>query len=165
MAQERQARQDYFQTLLRTVVGQAFDAAGYEFEKAPLQWAGGKYRYAKALPNGFFGLIDFQVLVASDTMWSVGAASRFTVQLTRSHDRHGQARAEAGYVTRGLSQLVVEDFSVAILPAADHWWTFADTESLGKALAEAGHLIVGYGMPWLAGELTPPPRKNAGDLA
>lgn len=165
MAQERQVRQDYFRTLLRTVVGQAFDAAGYEFEKAPLQWAGGKYRYAKALPRGFFGLIDFQVLVTSDTMWSAGAPSRFTVQLTRSRDRHGRARVEAGYITRALSQLVVEDFSVSILPAADHWWTFVDTESLGKALAEAGHLIVGYGMPWLAGELTPPRFEDSGDLA
>ena len=161
MAQERQARQDYFQTLLRTVVGQAFGAAGYEFQTAPIQWAGGKYRFAKALSDGFFGLIDFQVLVSSDSMWSTGAPSRFKVQLTRSRDRQGQARAEAGYVTRGLSQLVVEDFSIAILPAADHWWTFVDTESLGKALAEAGHLIVGYGMPWLAGELTPPAAENA----
>lgn len=165
MAQERQVRQDYFRTLLRTVVGQAFSAAGYELQNTPLQWAGGKYRYENALPNGFYGLIDFQVLATSDTMWSAGAPSRFKVQLTRSRDRHGRARDEAGYITRGLSRLVVEDFSVAILPAADYWWTFVDTESLGKALAEAGHLIVGYGMPWLAGELTPPAAENAGDLA
>lgn len=165
MVQERQARQDYFRTLLWTVVGQAFSAAGYELEKAPLQWAGGKYRLAKAFPDGFFGLIDFQVLVTSESVWSAGAPSRFKVQLTRSPDRQGLARHEAGYFTRGLSQLVVEDFSVAILPTADYWWTFADTESLGKALAEAGHLIVGYGMPWLAGELTLPTAKNAGDLS
>ena len=24
------------------------------------------------------------------------------------------------------------------------------------ALAEAGHLIIGYGMPWLSGDLLPP---------
>lgn len=165
MVQERQASQDYFRTLLRTVVGQAFSAAGYEMENTPLQWAGGKCRFTKVFADGFFGLIDFQVLVTSDTMWSACAPSRFRVQLTRSRDRHGGARDEAGYITRGLSQLVVEDFSVAILPAADHWWTFADTDSLGKALAEAGHLVVGYGMPWLAGELTPPAAENAGGLA
>lgn len=165
MVLERQARHDYFRTLLRTVMGQAFSAAGYEIEEAPLQWAGGKYRFVKAFPAGFFGLIDFQVLVYSDTMWSAGAPSRFNVQLTRSRDRHGLARDEAGYRSRGLSQLVVKDFSVAILPSADHWWTFADTDSLGKALAESGHLIVGYGMPWLARELIPPAAENSGDLA
>ena len=165
MVLERQAAQDYFRTLLRTVVGQAFSAAGYELEHAPLQWAGGKYRFKKAFPDGYFGLIDFQVLATSDTMWSTGAPSRFSVQLTRTHERHGQAGYRAGTITRRLSQLVVEDFSVAILPAVDHWWTFADSESLGNALAEAGHLIVGYGMPWLAGELTPPASDNASDLA
>jgi hypothetical protein len=55
-----------------------------------------------------------------------------------------------------LSELVVGDFGVNILPSADHWWTYSDTDSLGHALAEAGHLAVGYGMPWLAGELEPP---------
>ena len=165
MVQGRQSGQDYFRTLLQTVVGQAFSAAGYQLQDAPMQWAGGKYRFARALPDGFFGLIDFQVLVYSDTMWSAGALSRFNVQLTRARHRHGQAGNGAACATRGLSQLVVEDFGVAILPAADHWWTFHDTESLGAALAEAGHLVVGYGMPWLARELIPPADVNTGDLA
>ena len=164
MVPERQAGQDYFRTLLRTVVGQAFSAAGYHLQETPLQWAGGKYRFVKAFQDGFFGLIDFQVLVYSDTMWSAGAPSRFRVQLTRSCDRHGLASDKTGYATRGLSQLVVEDFAVAILPAADHWWPFQDTDSLGAALAEAGHLIVGYGMPWLAGELVPPADENPPDI-
>ena len=127
--------------------------AGYRLQENPYQRAGGKYRFLKGFDEGDFGLIDFQALVYSDTMWSAGAPSRFKVQLTRSPDRHGLA---SGGVTRGLSQLVVEDFAVAILPAADHWWAFQDTDSLGAALAEAGHLIVGYGMPWLAGDLLPP---------
>jgi hypothetical protein len=156
MVQERQAGQDYFRTLLQTVVGQAFSAAGYQLQDTPLQWAGGKYRFLKGFQDSFFGLIDFQVLVYSDTMWSAGTPSRFKVQLTRSCDPHGLASDKPGCATRGLSQLVVEDFAVVILPAADHWWTFRDTDSLGTALAEAGHLIVGYGIPWLAGELVPP---------
>ena len=156
---------EYFRTLLRTVAGQAFSAAGYQLQEAPLQWAGGKYRFVKAFSSGSFGLIDFQVLVHSDTMWSGQAPSRFKVQLTRSRDRHGLVSGEAGMVTRALSQLVVDDFGVAILPAADHWWTYNDTASLGAALAEAGHLVVGYGMPWLAGELVPPADENTGDLA
>lgn len=165
MTRERATGQEYFGTLLQTVAGQAFGAAGYHLRDAPLQRAGGKYRFVKALPAGFFGLIDFQVLVYSDTMWSAGTPSRFKVQLTRSRNSYGYGKADRGAVTRSLSQLVVEDFGVAILPAADHWWRFHDTESLGAALAEAGHLVVGYGMPWLAGELSPPTDNNAGDIA
>lgn len=165
MVQERQAGQDYFRALLQTVLGQALSAAGYQLQEAPLQWAGGKYRFAKAFPDGFTGLIDFQVLVYSDTMWSAGAPSRFHVQLTRARDTHGLASDSSAHVTRGLSQLVVEDFRVAILPTADHWWRFHDTATLGAALAEAGHLLVGYGIPWLAGELIPPADENAGDPA
>ncbi len=161
--QERQAGQDYFRTLLRTVVGQAFAAAGYHFAEAPLQSVGGRFRFVKAFDDGSFGWIDFQVLVYSDTMWSAGAPSRFRVQLTRSPTTSGLT-GTAGSVSRSLSQLVVADFGVNILRSADHWWTYRDTDSLGKALAEAGHLVVGYGIPWLAGELSPPNEK-ADDLA
>lgn len=149
--QERQQGQDYFGALLRAVVEQAFSAAGYRIEEAPLQSAGGRFRFVKAFDDGSFAWIDFQVLVYSDTMWSDGAPSRFRVQLSRSRPKTG-----AGAMSRSLSQLVVSDFGVNILPAADHWWTYHDTDSLGKALAEAGHLVVGYGIPWLADELSPP---------
>ena len=156
MVQERQSSQDYFLTILRTVVGQAFDAGGYYLKQNPLQWAGGKYRFSKAFDNGLYGLIDFQVLVYTDNMWSSGMSSRFRVQLTRSDDPNGKPTGHEMYATRTLSQLVVSDFGVNILPSADHWWTYQDTDSLGKGLAEAGHLVVGYGMPWLSGELIPP---------
>lgn len=149
MAQTRQTGQEYFGTLLQTVVGQAFAAAGYRVERSPMQAAGGRFRYVKVFDDGTRGIIDFQVLVYSDTMWSSGASSRFRVQLARSLQG-------GGAVVRSLSRLVVVDFGVNILPAEDHWWSYSDTDSLGKALAEAGHLIVGYGMPWLAGELRPP---------
>ncbi|MCY3574702.1 MAG: hypothetical protein OXG92_09520 [Chloroflexi bacterium] len=149
MLPERQAAQDYFGTLLRTVLGQAFAAAGYHLANAPLQWAGGKFCFVKAFEDGSRGMIDFQALVYSDSAWSAGAPSRFRVQLSRS-------LAGDMLAARSLSQLVVSDFGVMILPAADHWWAYSDTDSLGKALAEAGHLAIGYGMPWLAGELLPP---------
>ncbi|MCY4464765.1 MAG: hypothetical protein OXE46_04440 [Chloroflexi bacterium] len=149
MLPERQAAQDYFRTLLRTVVGQAFTAAGYQLENAPLQWAGGKVRFVTTFEDGHRGTIDFQTLVYSDSAWSAGAPSRFRVHLTRFHAGNLLA-------SRSLSQLVVVDFGIKILPSADHWWTYTDTDSLGKALAEAGHLAIGYGMPWLAGELLPP---------
>lgn len=149
MENERQSGQAYFGTVLQTVVGQAFAAAGYQRERSPLQMAGGRFRYVREFAGGGRGIIDFQVLVYSDSMWSSGAPSRFRVELTRASERDGA-------VVRSLSRLVVEDFGVKILPAADHWWSYRDTDSLGKALAEAGHLIVGYGLPWLAGELSPP---------
>ena len=160
---ERQQAQDYFATLLRTVVGQAFAAAGYQLAKAPLQAAGGRFRFQRSFDDGGSAWIDFQVLVYSDTMWSGGAPSRFRVQLTRHFASNGKANSAAS-ISRSLSQLVAVDFGVKILPSADHWWMFSDTESLGKALAEAGHLVVGYGIPWLAGELQPPHEK-ADDLA
>ncbi len=156
MSQERQAQQDYFRTLLRTVVGQAFDAAGYQIQIAPLQWAGGKYRFIKGFENGGYGLIDFQVLIYSDTSWSSGGSSRFKVQLTRAADRQGKLSDDERYVSRSLGELVVGDFGVNILPDADYWWSYDDTDSLAAGLAEAGHLIVGFGMPWLAGALEPP---------
>ena len=154
--QERQAPQDYFLTLLQTVTGQALDAAGYYLQQTPLQWAGGRFRFAKAFDDDCYGLIDFQVLVYSDTAWSLGQPSRFNVQLGRSGNRTPSDSDERRLSTRSLGQLVVRDFGVKILPAEDHWWSYHDTDSLAQALAEAGHLIVGYGIPWLAGELSPP---------
>lgn len=150
MVQGRQAGQDYFRALLRTVVGQALDAAGYHLQRTPLQWAGGKYRFVKTFADGSQAWIDFQVLVYSETEWSSGGSSRFTVDLCRI------PVGDSPSVGRSLSQLVVDDFGVGILPSANHWWSYRDTDTLAQGLAEAGHLIVGYGMPWLAGELEPP---------
>ena len=153
MQLERQSAQDYFRTLLQTVAGQAFAAAGYHLENAPIQWAGGKMRYTKRLADGSCAAIVFQALATTDTAWSRGAPSRFRVELALSRDGHT-------IDSRSLSRLVVDDFGVKILPSADHWWAYSDTDSLGKALAEAGHLVVGYGMPWLSGELVPPGESN-----
>lgn len=121
-----------------------------------MQWAGGLFRYSKPLPIGLHAFIEFQLLAYVDSEWSSGQPSRFRVTLIRSDSPNAAPSTRAEHARRTLSALVVEDFGVAILPAADHWWTFRDTESLGRALAEAGHLVVGYGVPWLAGELTPP---------
>lgn len=149
--------QEYFRLLLLTVVGQAFGAAGYELEARPAQWAGGLFRFVKVFDNGLYGFIEFQHLHYADTEFSSGIPSRFRVTLVRS-DRPSASMASKhpAYARRLLSALVVEDFGVAILPSADHWWTFSSTTQLGSALAEAGHLTVGYGMPWLSGDLTPP---------
>ncbi len=146
-----QSPHDYFKLILMTVVGQAFSAAGYELEERVTQWAGGLFRFAKPLDGGLYGFIEFQLL-----HYAEDAPSRFRVTLIRSDSPNaGQVSRHPAYARRTLSALVVEDFGVVILPSADHWWMYRDVTDLGRALAEAGHLVIGYGMPWLAGDLTP----------
>jgi hypothetical protein len=151
MLEERQSMHDYFRQLLLTVVGQAYGAAGYTLEEAPLKWIAGNFRFIKTLDDGFFAYIDYQVLVYSENEHVDRLPSRFRVQLTRTYAKHIRPIQDVRYASRSLAQLVVEDFGVNILPSADHWWEFRDTDSLGKTLAESGHLAVGYGIPWLAG--------------
>lgn len=152
-----QSSQEYFRLILLTVVGQAFGAAGYVLEDRPVQQAGGLFRFAKAFEGGLYGFIEFQLLNYTDSQWSSGVPSRFRVILIRSDQSSAAASSQhPRYARRTLSALVVDDFGVGILPSSDHWWTFASTEQMGKALAEAGHLVVGYGMPWLSGDLVPP---------
>ena len=131
--------------ILLTVVGQAFTAAGYSLEERPVQWAGGQFRFSKQLENSLTGYVEFQLLAYSDNAFASGNPSRFRVTLSRNDG-----------LSIPLSELVVKNFGVTILPSADHWWMFRNTTELGHALAEAGHLIVAYGMPYLAGELIPP---------
>ena len=131
-----QSPQEYFRLILLTVVGQAFGAAGYMLDERPTQWAGGLFRFVNPSDEGQH-VIEFQLLAYTEDM-----PSRFRVSLSR-----------ADGARRTLSALVVDDFDVPILPSADHWWQFRDVTELGKALAEAGHLAVGYAMPWLSGDL------------
>lgn len=152
-----QSPQEYFRLLLITVVGQAFTAAGYTLEERPTQWAGGLFRFTRPLDNGLTAFIEYQLLAYAETEWSSRTPSRFRVTLTRSDQpAPGRPSAHPAFAQRDLSALVVDDFNVAILPSAAHWWVFANTDELGKALAEAGHLVIGFGMPWLSGELVPP---------
>jgi hypothetical protein len=149
--------QDNFRLLLLTVVGQAFTSADYVLEDNPVQQAGGRFRFVKQFENGLYGFIEFQLLVYTENEWVSRIPSRFRVMLIRSDQPAPYAPSHhSQYAQRALSALVVEDFGVSILPDANHWWTFSNTDELGKALAEAGYLAVGYGMPWLAGELLSP---------
>jgi hypothetical protein len=157
MTTERQSAQDYFKLILLTVMGQALAAAGYTLEERPQQWAGGRFRFRAELSDGLYGFIQFQLLSYTDSEWSSGAPSRFRVTLIRRDQPAAHLPSAHPRATqRDLSALVVDDFGVAILPSAAHWWTFRNTDELGQALAETGHLIVGYGIPWLAGDLRPP---------
>lgn len=153
----QQEQNDYFRLILLTVVGQAYAAAGFRLEEKPTQWAGGQLRFFKQLNQELYAFIAYQHLPYSEPQ-----PSRFRVTLART-DKLNPALSSRHpkFDRRTLSVLVVEDFGVNILPAADYWWEYRTTEELGRALAEAGHLIAGYGIPWLAGELTPPERQAA----
>lgn len=153
--EERQSLQEYFRTIMHTVVGQAFTAAGYELLEEPMGWLGGRFRYMKTLDSELSAYIEFQVLVYNENAWTDKQPSRFRVNLVRSDKAGGRASQHEKYLKRILSQLVVEDFGVNILPSSEHWWSFSDTDSMGQALAEAGHLIIGYAIPYLAGDLSP----------
>ncbi len=152
-----QTPQDSFKLMLITVVGQAFTAAGYTLEDRPPHHAAGLFRFSKALQDGMIGFIEFQVLAYQNTEWSSGMPSRFRVILTRTDRAHPAIHSQhPQFAQRDLSVLVVNDFGVTIVPTAPYWWPFEKVDSLGKALAEAGHLVIGFGMPWLDSTLTPP---------
>ena len=133
-----------FRLLLLTVLGQALAAAGYALEEDPVSQASGRFLFRHATAAGDERLVEFQLLAGVANEWAPEMASRFRITLSRQGQR------------RTLGALVVTDFRVPILPAAEHWWVWRDSAGLGTALAEAGHLLVGYGIPWLAGELEPP---------
>ena len=152
-----------FGTLLQLILGQALAAAGYELLQGALQESSGKFtfwkRFSTDIPTlqGLYAYIEFQHLTYISSEWAPETASRFTVYLTRSDaEQPHQPSNDPDYARRMLSELVVDDFTVVILPSAQHWWPYRDQTELSAALAEAGHLLVGYGLPWLADELTPP---------
>jgi hypothetical protein len=154
---DKRTAADHFRMILETVLGQVFAATGYTLEESPVKQAGGLFRYRKALAGGLYAFIEFQMLYLPSSEWSAAVKSRFRVTLIRSDQPDAQLpSAHPQAARKTLSALIVNDFGVAILPNADYWWMFDNTESLGKALAEAGHLIIAYGVQWLAGELTPP---------
>lgn len=137
---EREEAVAAFRLLLLTVLGQALGAAGYQMTDEPVAEAAGRFQFAAAGERR----IEFQLLAGTASEWAPQMPSRFRVTLFR------------GALGRSLAALVVEDFGVAILPSADHWWSWRDSSEAGAALADAGHLLVGFGLPWLAGELEPP---------
>lgn len=161
--EERQSLQEYFRTMMHTVIGQAFMAAGYELQDEPMRWLGGRFRYHKPLDDDLSAYIEFQVLVYNENEWIGRQPSRFRVNIIRSDKVGGKVSQHPEYFQASLSHLVVNDFGVKILPSANYWWQFNDTDSLGKALAEAGHLIIGYALPYLAGDLRPDDNQQSDD--
>jgi hypothetical protein len=148
--------QAYFRLILLTVAGQAFSAAGYALDDDSLQQAGGLFRFRAPLKDGLSGFIEFQLLAYTLTDYAPPGPSRFRVTLTRTDQASPVAPSvHSRFARRDLAALVVQDFGVAVLPSAAYWWTYREVAELGRALAEAAHLIIGFGIPWLAGDLSP----------
>ena len=143
-------------------MGQVLSSAGYEFVNQPLQAAGGKFTFwkqfteEKPMLQGLYSYVEFQHLVYVSSEWAPNAASRFSIILTRSDSEQAQLASEdPDYLRCSLSELVVQVFGVSVLPSANHWWHYRDQDELATTLVEAGHLLVGYGLPWLEDDLKP----------
>lgn len=143
--------QDSFGQLLQMVVGEAFTAAGYKLQNNPTHQSRGLFRFQKALDDDISAYIEFQLLY-----YPGGGPSRFRVNLLRN--RGPDARITSNDDKRveiALTKLLWEDFDVQQLSGPDHWWLFNNSYDLGHAIAEAGKLIIGFGMPWVEGTLKP----------
>lgn len=143
-----------FRLILLTVVSGAYTAAGYLLDDRPTQWAGGLFRFVKPFEEGTFagmlGVIEYQHLYYQE-----GDFGRFRITLARTGQPGRTPIPGQQPIKRTLSVLVVEDFQVGILPEPEYWWSYENVTEMGTALAESGHLAVGYGMPWLSGDLMP----------
>lgn len=151
-----QTPQEHFRLILLTVVGQAFERAGYLLDDAPTAWAGGLFRFRKTLNTGpyagLIAIIEFQFLYYTE-----GRPALFRVHLIRTDQTDVNAASRhVDSARKLLTELVVRDFRVPIVPSVDHWWSYRDINAMGRALGEAGSLAIGYGMPWLDGSLLPP---------
>lgn len=146
-----------FRLLLVTVVIQAYTAAGYTLDERPDQWAGGLFRFVKPFEAGpyagMMAAIEYQHLYFPEN-----AVGQFRVSVVRSALPRQTLAPGQIPVRRILTGLLWADFGVRVLPDPEYWWSYATVTELGAALAESGHLLVGYGIPWLAGDLAAPPR-------
>jgi len=88
--------------------------------------------------------------------YTVGGPSRFRVNLLRNMGADARSPSQyAEKVDTTLGKLLWEDFGVRQLSGPDHWWLFNNPTELGYAVAEAGKLLFGFGLPWLEGMLRP----------
>lgn len=138
-----------FYAMLERVVGQALTAAGYAPENQPLQQARGLIRYRKALGDGVYAFIEWQLLAFEQS-----PVAQFQVILIRN--RGVEARAHTDFEDRAehtLPWLIWHLFEARVVPSDSVWWEFRDEVELGQALASAGRLLFGYGVPWLEKKL------------
>jgi hypothetical protein len=151
---------------VEAVAGQAFTASGYVLEVAPMQQMRGLYRYHKLLDSGPFSgmytFVEFQLLY-----YQGGGRSRFRVNLLRNESIEARAASNhPSLIDTTLSYLLWHGFGVTQLGGPDYWWQFSNSYELGHAIAEAGRLLFGFGIPYLEGALSPDDiAHEAGDNA
>lgn len=134
-----------FQTMLEQVVGQALAAAGYVLEDQPLQQTRGLIRYRKALGDDIYAFIEWQLLAFEQSR-----VAQFQVNLLRNRGTEARAQTDAEErVEHTLPWLIWHVFETRVVPSDSVWWEFRDEIELGQALASAGRLLFGYGVPWL----------------
>ena len=138
----------YFKEMLTTIVGQALDAAGYIVENHALQHARGLIRYSKQLTNlgdDIYGFVEWQLLAFEQS-----PVARFQINLLRN--KGIDARAVTDYDQQEehtLPWIIWHVYDAKVVPHDEVWWDFRDEAELGQALAVAGRLLFGYGVPWL----------------
>jgi hypothetical protein len=145
--------------MVARVVGQAFTALGYTLQTNPTHQARGLFRYAKALDDEISTYVEFQVLY-----YQSGVPSRFRINLLRNTG--SDARSPSDYsekIDTALAKLIWDGFGVRQLTGPAHWWTFRDPNELAYAVAEAGKLLIGFGIPWLEGKLNLSDEVENGD--
>ncbi len=131
-----------FRTMLEQVIGQPFSAAGFRLQDNVMHHLRGLFRYEKALAEGLWISVAFQMLPYADGL------GRFQVALRRS-------TADAVLQEISLARLLWEGFQVGQLGSPEHWWQFRTPHELAHALVEAGKLIFAFGVPYLEGSLAP----------
>lgn len=134
------AKMNAFKTTLLEVVGPALEAAHYQLATDPMFEARGLFRFQKSLPQlgeNAQGRIDWQLLAFQQDPFA-----RFRINL---------ARLDAGQHTADytLSGVIWHVFEARVLPSDDYWWPFRTGDELPHAIAHAGKLLFGYGVPWL----------------
>ena len=131
--------QDDFFTSLQIVMGQVFEAAGYQVVDAPYQQQGGLISYRRLNSDNVVLSVSYQLLAHTDM------ASRFQIMLTR--------KSVDSIQTVTLSRLLWDTFNIKLLASPEHWWAFSGDGELADALLESGKLLAAYGLPWLDGSL------------
>lgn len=138
-----------FGSVLQQVAGSAFEAAGYELQANPTHQARGLFRFRKSAPEGLGMYVEFQMLLYGD------APSRFRVTLLRNKGADARDPQDPNRMEVSLSRLIWDQFGVRQLDAPDYWWTFVNLHEMAHAVAHAGRLLFGFGVPWLEGKLSP----------
>jgi hypothetical protein len=142
------AKTRFFKDTLLKVAGQALQAAGFELEDNDMQQARGLIRFRKPLPElgeDIYGFVEWQLLAFEQS-----PLARFQIILIRN--RGIDARTIAGYEHQeehSLAWIIRHAYQSQVVPTDDHWWAFRDSNELAYAIAEAGRLLFGYGMPYL----------------